>query len=80
MLGFKVAGPGSTQGLTLVNGIAPSAVVPSHGVGTPIQINTGNIIRAKPKPQTQTDDYAWEETEQQPSGLLGRAAEFIFGR
>lgn len=79
MLGFKVAGPGSTQGLTLVNGVgAAQQVVPaSGGVGTPIQIKSGNIIRAKPKPPTQTDDYAWEENEQQPSGLLGRAAEFI---
>ncbi|BEI83907.1 hypothetical protein CcaverHIS002_0405110 [Cutaneotrichosporon cavernicola] len=79
MLGFKVAGPGSTQGLTLVNGIS-SAVAPSVGVGIPIQVHTGNIIRAKPKPQAQTDDYAWDESEPQPSGLLGRAAEFIFGR
>ncbi|GMK59360.1 hypothetical protein CspeluHIS016_0703750 [Cutaneotrichosporon spelunceum] len=78
MLGFKVAGPGSTQGLTLVSGISP--VAPSTGAGTPVQLHTGNIIRAKPKPQAQTDDYAWEESEQQPSGLLGRAAEFIFGR
>ncbi|KLT38674.1 hypothetical protein CC85DRAFT_289300, partial [Cutaneotrichosporon oleaginosum] len=76
MLGFKVAGPGSTQGLTLVNGMAPTAVV-SAGVGTPIQLNTGNIMRAKPKPQAQTDDYAWEENEQLQSSLLGRAAEFI---
>lgn len=80
MLGFKVAGPGSTQGLTLVNGVPPTqSVVPAGGVGAgiPMQINTGNIIRAKPKPPTQTEDYAWEETEQQPAGLIGRAAEFI---
>lgn len=74
MMGFKVAGPGSTSGLTLVDGVAPPAA--SDGVGNAIEVKNQNIIKAKPKPQAPSDDYAWDEPEQQ-HGLLGRAAEFI---
>lgn len=77
MLAFKVAGPGSTQGLTLVNGVAPTPVGNTQaGPGTPFEIKSTNIIRAKPKQAVQKDDYAWEEPEQ-PTGILGRAAELI---
>ncbi|KAL1412616.1 hypothetical protein Q8F55_000363 [Vanrija albida] len=79
MLAFKVAGPGSTQGLTLVNGVAPPVGNTQAGPGTPFEIKSTNIIRAKPKQEVQKDDYAWEEPEQ-PTSILGRAAELIFGR
>jgi len=82
MLAFKVAGPGSTQGLTLVNGVSSTtdAVVPAPppgpGAGNPIQIKNANIMKTKPKAAVVKDEYLWEEPEQQ-SGILGRAAEFI---
>ncbi|MDN8724016.1 hypothetical protein Q0M65_14125, partial [Staphylococcus aureus] len=66
-----------TQGLTLVNGVAPTPVGNTQaGPGTPFEIKSTNIIRAKPKQAVQKDDYAWEEPEQ-PTGILGRAAELI---
>lgn len=80
MLGFKVAGPGSTQGLTLVNGVGSAATSSTAanggGAGTPVQLMNANIIRSKPKPAVAKDEYAWEEPEQ-PNGIIGRAAEFI---
>lgn len=76
MLGFKVAGPGSTQGLTLVSGVSPPAVN-STSAGNAIELKSSSIIRPKPKAsEVAKEDYAWEEPEQ-PSGLFGRAAELI---
>lgn len=78
MLGFKVAGPGSTSGLTLVNGAGEDGpVIP--GAGNAIEVKSQNIIKAKPKPVVHSEDYAWDEPEAQ-SGLLGKAAEFIVSR
>lgn len=76
MLAFKVAGPGSTQGLTIVNGVSSASEVAPLGIGTPLQVHHENILRPKPKAMITKDEYAWEEVEQ-PSGILGRAAEFI---
>jgi hypothetical protein len=75
MLAFKVAGPGSTQGVTVVNG-ATTVIPPTVGAGTPIPIKNTNIMRAKPAAPKAQEEYAWEQPEQQ-SGILGRAAEFI---
>lgn len=76
MLGFKIAGPGSTQGLTLVSGVGP-APVNSSAAGNAVELKSASIIRPKPKAsEVAKEDYAWEEPEQ-PSGILGRAAELI---
>ena len=72
MLGFKVAGSGSTSGCTLVEG--QDGLV-ARGAGTPIRIQNTPIIRQKaPLLQSKGDDYAWEEGEK-PVGWSNWVAE-----
>ncbi|KAL7421066.1 hypothetical protein Q5752_003950 [Cryptotrichosporon argae] len=95
MLGLKVAGPGSTAGLTLVPGVpveeigtgfgipqgaqTGSGAVALGGAGTPMRVQNREIMRPRPAAKTGTEAVAWED-ERAPSGILGKAAEFIFGR
>ncbi len=61
MLGFKVAGPGSSAGCTLVDG---GDGVVARGPGMPMKVQNASIIRQKAVvQQSKGEDYAWEDGE-----------------
>ena len=62
MLGFKVAGPESTSGCTLIDG---GDGVVARGPGTPLRVQSAPIMRQKAAivQRTRGEDYAWEDGE-----------------
>jgi len=67
MLGFKVAGPGSLAGCTLVQGdVEPARGDAGSGgsAGTPIRVQNAQIIRQKQVvAKSKGEEYAWEDGE-----------------
>ena len=81
MLGFKVAGPGSTLGCTLVDGVEdPVGMVRGGGggAGTPMRVmQNAAIIRQKPVvQQSRGEDYAWDDQEK-ADGFTNRVAQWL---
>ncbi|ORX37538.1 hypothetical protein BD324DRAFT_382416 [Kockovaella imperatae] len=96
MLGFKVAGPGSTAGCTLVDGHGPSSgqasqnghggnsngeIMSRPGPGTPLRIQNTSVLKQKPAAVKAKSTESFAWDESEESkGLVNKAAEWLFGR
>ena len=87
MLGLKVAGPGSTLGCTLGEGVEdPVGMIRAGGggggggggAGTPMRVmQNAAIIRQKPVvQQSRGEDYAWDDQEK-ADGFTNRVAQWL---
>ncbi|RXK37505.1 hypothetical protein M231_05226 [Tremella mesenterica] len=87
MLGVKVVSSSSSSGFTSSGMVPWSEGHPgemqrelSGEMGTPLRPKEGNILRAKTPVQTKREDYAWDEVDQGQGSVMGKMAEWLFGR